>query len=81
MLPAGVEGHAEKFAEFVELDAAANDERAAGFADDVRRRGAIFFADFADNFFNQVFNRRDAGHQAVFIDDDGHLLAFALHIF
>ena len=81
MLHAGVEGDAEKFAEFIELHAAANDERAAGFADDVGRGGAVFFADFADDFFDQIFDGDDTGHQTVFVDDDGHLLAFALHVF
>ena len=78
MLHAGVELDAEKLIDLVELDAAAHDQGAAGFANHVRSRNAIFFADFADDFFDQIFHGDDTRHQAVFVNDDGHLLIFAL---
>ena len=79
MLHAGVELDAEKFVDLVELNAATHYQRAAGLADYIRSGRAIFFADFADDFFDQIFHGDDAGHQAVFVNYDGHLLIFALH--
>ncbi len=64
---------------FVQRHAAAHHHGAAGFADDVRRGPAVFFADFADDFLDQIFDGDDARHQAVFVDHDGHLLILALH--
>src|ERR1700733_692372 len=79
VLHGGVEFHTKQLADFVHRDAAPNDEGAAGFANDVGRRAAVFFADFADNFFHHVFDGDDPGHQTVFVNHDGHLLILALH--
>src|SRR6185437_8377512 len=75
----GIEIHCEELADFVYGHAAAQDHRATLFADHVGRWATVFFADFADDLFDQILEGDDAGHQAVFVDDHGHLLIFELH--
>ena len=41
----------------------------------------VFVLDFADNFFDDVFDRDESGDAAVFVDDDGELNVARLHIF
>ena len=36
-----------------------------------------FVFDFADDFFQHVFNRQQTGHAAKFVDDDGQMVAVA----
>src|SRR5580704_18329994 len=76
----GVELHSKQLAHFIHRNAAANDQRASGFANHVGRMPAILFANFADDFFHEIFNSDQAGHQSVLVNHNGHLLIFALHI-
>src|SRR3984957_13943342 len=76
----GVELHSKQLADFIHRNAAANDQRASGFANYIGRGPAILFTDFADDFFHQIFNGDESGHQSVLVNHNGHLLIFALHI-
>src|SRR5437899_1580565 len=40
----------------------------------------MLVADFADDFFDQIFDRNQAGDTAVFIHHDGHANVTALHL-
>ena len=78
--------HAHFFAketwQLIHREIAGDDPNTAGLAlriVDVR----IFLmlvADVADNLFEQIFDRHQAGDASVLIDDDAHVLLFALHL-
>src|SRR5947209_1061558 len=71
--------NAEEIAEPVHRQAAAEDEAAIGLADDVRRGMAVLFADFADNFFDEVFDGSQPRDGAIFVHDDSHVLILLAH--
>ena len=47
-----------------------------GFLDQVIIFEVVLVLDFPHNLFQHIFNSHQAGHNAVFIDDDGHMRTF-----
>jgi len=39
----------------------------------------VLVADVADDLLEEIFNGHEAGHAAVLIDHDAHVLLFTLH--
>src|SRR5258705_13165732 len=53
---------------------------AVAMRDVLERRSLVFVCDVADDLFEQVFDRHQAGDAAIFINDDSHVLLLSLHL-
>ena len=72
----------EEIAEAGEFEGAGDDVGAVGLADGrvVGFGLVVLVGDVADDGFEEVFDGDEAGDGAVLVDDDAHVLLFALHL-
>ena len=77
-----VEVRLEEVAEARDFEAAGDDERAVGLADGgvVGLRLVVLIGDVADDGFDQILDGDETGDATVLVDDDAHMLLFALHL-
>ena len=69
-----------RFAISSTCDAAAEHELAVAFVDDALDFDVVLVANLADDLFEQIFERHEAGGAAVFVDDDRDLHPLALKL-
>ena len=68
----------EKAIEMVDVEGAGDDPGAFAVGGEVLS-GFVFIADFAEDFFDEIFHGGEAGGVAVLIDYDGDVSAVVLH--
>ena len=69
----------KKILQPVEVEASGGDEYRFGLLAYVAI-GFMLIANLAENLFHQIFHRDQAGGIAIFVNDDHHMRAFALHL-
>src|SRR5229473_1529606 len=74
------EFHAKQFLDVADGHAAAHHQTTICLAHHIRRRRPPIIQAFTDDFFHQVFDRRDACHGSVFVDDHSQRTALLTHL-
>ena len=78
--PFALDRHVQAIRNFVDVGRAAEHERPVAFLDDRLGFDVVLVANLAEDLFDEILERHEAGGAAVFVDDDGALNALMLEL-